>query len=734
MCDSAPCRSPKRLNGRSRKRTSLPFLLLGVVGLVSVLIVTSGCSAPPTSPVDTVKLLVDEDGVYAITSADLRRVGVEVGGLDLAAVRILNQGQEVPFAVAEEGSEPSIVFYGQESNSVYSRHNVYWLYLVGDPGRRMEERAASPCGGQPAAASFLDTVRREEDLVYAAKAAPGSDHWYWRRLIAPEPATLPISLEHLASGEGTLRLSLMGYTSDAVSPDHHLRMLFNGCLVDEARWDGQSEHLVEASLPFSCMEEGENLLELEAVADTGAQADIVMVDWWEVDYHRYFVATQDELEFVGHGGRHVLDGFSDGSILLLDVTSPLDVALVTGPRVEGDGSQYTLSFCDGQPPGHRYVAVSEDGLRTPSSMMAATPTADLRSSEIQADYVVVTNDAFEEAIQPLVEWRRSQGLSVEVVRTSEVYDQFSYGLVDPAAIRDLLRYAHTHWQEPAPQYVLLVGDASYDYRDYLNGPNKSFLPSHQTDTVLGGQTSNDNWFVTLDDEDILPDMAMGRLPVQTAEETRVVVDKIIAYEQSAPPGDWRQRVLLVADGQEPGFAALADALADESVPDGFEVGKVYAASVDQPQGVVARQLAAGSLLVNYTGHGSIDAWSEDRLFSSEQVASLRNGGRQPMMIMMSCLLGFFDHPERQSLSEELLLAEDGGAIAVFAPSSLTLSSDQGPLDRALVKALLSGEVPTVGLAIMEAKRSLPFETQGQRDVIETFTLFSDPALRLVSPD
>jgi hypothetical protein len=731
MCDSAPCRPPKRLSRVLQQRTSLPFLPLGAVVLVPILLVITACSAPPTPPVDTVQVLVDEDGLYAITSADLRRIGVEVDGVDLAAVRLLNQGQEVPFAVAEEGSEPSIVFYGEECRSIYSRHNVYWLHLVGEPGKRMEQRAASACGEQPAAATFVDTVRREDDLLYAAKAAPGADHWYWRRLIAPGSATFPVTLEHLASGDGNLRLSLVGYTSDAVSPDHHLRILFNGCLVDEARWDGQGEHLVEASLPSSCLEEGENLLELEAVADTGARADIVMADWLEVDYSRYFVAAQDRLEFVGQGGRHVVDGFSGASMWLLDVTSVPDVVLVRDPGIEGEGSRYTLSFCDGQPAGHRYLAVSEDGLRAPASMIAATPSTDLRSSEIQADYVVVTNDAFKQAMQPLVEWRRSQGLSVEVVSTSEVYDQFSYGLVDPVAIRDLFRYAHSHWREPAPQYVLLVGDASYDYQDYLGGPNKSLLPSHQTDTVLGGQTSNDNWFVTLDDEDILPDMAMGRLPVQTAEEAKTVVDKIIAYERSAPQGDWRRRVLLVADGEEPGFAALADTLADESVPDTLELVKVYAASVVQPQDVVARQLAAGSLLVNYTGHGSIDAWSEERLFSSEQVNSLGNGGRQPMMIMMSCLLGFFDHPERQALAEELLLAEDGGAIAVFAPSSLTLSSDQGPLDRALVKALLSGEVPTVGLAIMEAKRSLPWETQGQRDVIETFTLFGDPALRLV---
>jgi hypothetical protein len=212
------------------------------------------------------------------------------------------------------------------------------------------------------------------------------------------------------------------------------------------------------------------------------------------------------------------------------------------------------------------------------------------------------------------------------------------------------------------------------------------------------------------------------------------VAKIIAYEQSAPEGDWRQRVLLVADGQESKFAAQSDALADESVPPSYEVVRIYAASVDEPQDATARELGEGSLLVNYAGHGSIDAWSEDRLFSSQDVASLTNDGRQPMMIMMSCLLGFFDHPERQAMAEELLLAEDGGAIAVLAPSSLTLSSDQGPLDRALVKALLSDEVPTVGLAIMEVKRSLPLETEGQRDVIETFTLFGDPALRLVSPN
>jgi len=73
-------------------------------------------------------------------------------------------------------------------------------------------------------------------------------------------------------------------------------------------------------------------------------------------------------------------------------------------------------------------------------------------------------------------------------------------------------------------------------------------------------------------------------------------------------------------------------------------------------------------------------------------------------------------------------------VAVFAPSSLTFSSDQGPLNRALLKILLEEEAPSIGLAILEAKRSVAAETRGQRDVIQTFTLLGDPALRLARAD
>jgi hypothetical protein len=714
-----------------QRRRLLPLLF------TVALLVACSSPTPVPSPVATsptlAKVAVEQEGMYVVSYADLEAAGLDVSNRDEDTIGLSNQGAQVSVAVSGEGTDRTLLFYGRANTSPYSHTNVYWLDLEAAGGRRMLERAASsgPCGAP--ATSFVDTVHGEEDLHYAAVTAPGEGHWYWDKLLAPESAAFSEDVVDLAPGDGQLRLALLGYTSDPVDPDHHVAISLNECFLNDARWDGQEPYVVEESVPYSCLEDGENVLEVKPVADTGARADIVLVDWLELEHQRLFVARDDRLEFSGQGGSHVVSGFSTNEVWLFDISDPLEAVRVTGTNVATDGSQYALSFCEGEPADHRYLAVGKAGLLSPSGIAAVAESVDLRSADNQADYLIITNEDFKAALQPLVGWRRDQGLSVMAIGMDEVYDQFSYGLVDPAAIRQLLRYARANWAVPAPEFVLLVGEASYDYRDNLKGPNKSIVPTHLVETAFSGETLSDNWFVCLDDEDVLPDMAIGRLPVSTADEARTVVDKIIAYEQGAPPGEWRQRILLVADGAEASFAAQSDLLAEESVPPPYVVSRVYGASVEDPASVVAEELSAGSLIVNYVGHGSIDTWSEDRLFASEQIASLGNDGRQPMMILMSCLLGFFGHPERESMAEELLLAEDGGAVAVFAPSSLTLSSDQGLLNRALLNVLLNGESPTVGQAILEAKRSLSPENQGQRDVIETFTLLGDPALRLVTP-
>ena len=104
--------------------------------------------------------------------------------------------------------------------------------------------------------------------------------------------------------------------------------------------------------------------------------------------------------------------------------------------------------------------------------------------------------------------------------------------------------------------------------------------------------------------------------------------------------------------------------------------------------------------MGYFGHGSVTQWGKDNLFTVKDVASLQNGDRLPLVINMTCLTGLFTHPKVQSLTETLLWKPDGGAVAVLAPTSLTLSGDQSFLSNALVQSFVERSHGAAGRCIL----------------------------------
>ncbi len=264
-----------------------------------------------------------------------------------------------------------------------------------------------------------------------------------------------------------------------------------------------------------------------------------------------------------------------------------------------------------------------------------------------------------------------------------VVDQFGYGYPEPAAIQALMAYAAEAW-DPAPRYLLLVGDASYDPRGYLTPPEANRLPTFLVQTVHGGETASDLPFGELDD-DPWPEIAVGRLPARTADQVAVIVEKILAYEAQRGSGaDWQKRVLAVADGQSAQFRQDAQTFLDQF--SGSYETELFApeAGVEGAGAQVRAQIEAGAALVAYFGHGSVTQWGKDDLFTVEDIAGLGNGDRLPVVVNMTCLTGLFTHPEVNSLAETLLWEPGGGAVAVLAPTSLTLPWDQGFLSAALV--------------------------------------------------
>jgi len=144
-----------------------------------------------------------------------------------------------------------------------------------------------------------------------------------------------------------------------------------------------------------------------------------------------------------------------------------------------------------------------------------------------------------------------------------------------------------------------------------------------------------------------------------------------------------------------------------------------------------REWNEGAALVTYVGHGAINLWGAGPLFAASDALSLRNTGRLPFLLTPTCLDGFFLHPEQDSLAEQLLLKADGGIIGGVVPTGLSFPPNQRELAQRFVSVLFASPAPTVGEALMQAKQTMPSREPADREVIETFTLLGDPALRLV---
>lgn len=718
-----------------RRRTLLGFLgvlLVGVV-LASAWSLRTQDAAPPAAPARAAKLLVTSEGMYEVTAADLAAAGSDWESVDPSRIRLSNRGRELPLSVAGSGEDLRLRFYGQPTDSRYTAENAYWLEPAGEAGGLRIEEPEDVGQGTAGAPTdrYSATARAEENAQYAPRAEEVGP-WFWVMLAAPRSHTFEITLTEIADAGkdapqlARLRMGVWASTEAPASPDHHLRVTLNGQPVADATWDGAGAHTIEADLPLAVLQEGVNAVEVDAPGDTEAAADISYVDWIEIVYPRALVAEDDRLAFDGADAPQRLSGFT-GPVAVFDVSDPRAVAQVA--QLEAAASEGAVFQGE---PGHRYLAVGPEGFLAPDRIAPARMMPDLRAAATGADYVAIGPPELLEPLGPLLAWRADQALETLSVPLQAVYDQFNHGLAEPQAIRQFLKHASEAW-EPAPEYVLLVGDASYDPRGYTAPAEANQTPSLLIYTEYGGETASDVVLADVD-EDGWPDLALGRIPARTPEQAATAVRKVLAYEGDGVEGDWRRRIMAVADGREPVFRRDAETFVERFPPDYTAVEVYPEGGAEDAVDLVRRELNTGNLVVAYFGHGSLNQWGRDRLFTTADTADLDNGDRLSIMVNMTCLTGLFTHPTTNSLAESLLWHPDGGAVAVLAPTSLTLPGNQSFLSSALVTELLEERAPTLGQAVLAAQWEVPLDSSGAKDVLNTFLLFGDPALRVAYPN
>ena len=710
-----------------KSRKGAWILLVAALALVVVLGVIffrpngSGIALPsPSAPASAARIVIVEEGMYELTSADLGAVGWQE--VDPETLLLRYQGEPYPVWITGAGRDLRIRFYGQPVNSRYTLENAYFLERC-SPGEcaplMMVEGSPSEANLSPAA-TFVTATHLEENNLYFPKAVPERT-WYWLSLPAPGAETFPFTLNGLGQGSGLIQVALYGSTEAAsVDPDHHLRVLLNGTALADESWDGIGLHTIDTEIPEGVLLDGENLLTLEAPGDTGVGADIVLLDWIALETPQRPAAVANHLAINGPGGNLTLEGF-DAPLVVYDVSDPFDTFRVP---VEGAGADFRLAT----DLGRRYFAVGEEGYMSPAGVHPVQTLPALWAVSTEVDYLAVGPPELLEPLEPLLEHRESQGLRTLAVPIQTVYDEFNHGLAEPEAVRSLLQYAAANWAV-APRYLLLVGDGSHDPRGYQAPPEANWLPSFFLFSTYGGETVSDLEFVKLD-EDPFPDLAVGRFPARTPEQVETAVEKTLAYENQPADEGWQRRILAISDGQEASFQRDAETfLAHFSAE--FQP-ELYAAPAGDTSASseIETYLEDGVLLMSYFGHGSVTQLGKDSLFSNQDGEALRNGDRLPIMVNITCLAGLFSHPQAVSLSEVMLFNPRGGAVAALGATSLTLPVDQALLSSALVEQLLVSPDARLGDLLLGAQRTLPAERAGALEVMDTFLLFGDPALQL----
>ncbi len=658
--------------------------------------------------------------MYEVPLSDLRSAGFTGSLAANSQLRLTHQGSPQPFWV--DGK--TLRFYAQASQSLYSKQAIYWL-TSGEARQPDDCECSLPSIPERTPALVITahsdettqaSLRLEKNQVYFPQVEDG-DHWMWAPLPAPQSKTFDFTLSGLQPGRGQIVLSVWSNTEAPADPDHRLRLAVNGQPIHEENWNGKGHHVITATLESGWLKEGVNQLTIEAPGLDSVVADISDVDWFQVIYPHSLAAENDRLEFVASGGDQAFSGFS-GPISIYDIANPAQATQVVRNGDPGQGFK-------GQE-GNRYLVVGPQGFLRVDQVRTPVLTPDLRLAGSGADYVAIGPPDLLEPLKPLLALRDSQGLKTASLPVEAVYDQFGSGLPEPQAIQEFMQYAAGNWN-PAPRYLLLVGDASYDPRGYSAPPEANRLPTFLVMTVFGGETASDVEFVQVND-DPWPDLAVGRFPARTPQQVQVLVEKTLSYEKTAGQGSPRS-ILAIADGQDSSFKNDAQTFLDLFPQDYPRQLYAPGAGVTAGSAEIASALGKGDWLIAYFGHGSINMWGKDRLFTNEDVAALASQPRLPVVIQMTCLSGLFTHPKVESLSEALLWKPQGGAVATLAPTSLTLPFDQTSLSGPLAEAVQSDPQPTLGQVLLAARRKVPIENRGALDVMLTFLLLGDPALR-----
>ncbi|MEM7435899.1 MAG: C25 family cysteine peptidase, partial [Myxococcota bacterium] len=547
---------------------------------------------------DAAEVVIDAEGLVEVR-AEVLASALEVtvdqvrAAISEGALRIELEGGDIAWEGVD--TNDGIRFLSEPLDSPFSAHHRY-LVSFGD-GSRMPVETLAPAEVATAHA-FQTTARFEEDVFpgITGNPDPRGDLFFWHALTGDSEVALPILLPAIATPTATtLRLFLHGATEHPNQP-FELDIRWGEESLGTFRLEGRRAH--EVSVPLDGVDTDEETTLTIVQRRAGELLPVVYVDRVEVDYVRRAEAEGANARFgSATEGPEVVTGFSAPEVRLYDITDPRHPSTYGRVSLAEANDAYDLRFA--APPNRRFFAVASD---SPIVVAEAYPwfAPELRDPTRGADYVIIAASHLVEEARALADLRRSDGYQAFVVDVDDVFWEFAQGVSDPASIRDFLQYAWDNWVVP-PRYVALVGGGNSDYRNVLETGGNAIPPMLvQTD---GGLFPSDSMLGDVEGDDGVPEIAIGRLPVDDAEELTAVLEAIQTFESTHE----RSGVLTMSDGaSRQQFGAASRVLRSVLPTDRTTAIDLDGMELEEARVALFERWAEPLGWVTFVGHGGLD--------------------------------------------------------------------------------------------------------------------------------
>ncbi|MES2734326.1 MAG: type IX secretion system sortase PorU [Bacteroidota bacterium] len=740
------------------------------------------------------KIGVVQSGMHRIDADFLQRLGISINTINPVNLRLYgNGGGMLPQAnsaarptdltenaifVSGEGdgqfdNQDYLLFYAQgphlvnydtsaqgfrHQTNLYSDTAYYFLNLADTPGKRVSDQAS--VASVHNITTFDDYVFHEKELKNLLQSGR---EWVGESFDFSTDVAVDFDLPGVIAGETTyLTSSVLGMAAG----NTRFQLRLNGESVGT-----QSVPAISGGRYDFVGRMKETTFSTKNIAGNSSPLRVT------VEYDKQGVnAARGYLNFIGLQTKRALQLYgtqtvfrsiestqaADATFLIAGTQSSCKIWDITDP-LQPQNQLYTLngdvaSFGDSSLALKEFIVFKDNGSTRFDVPVSGWKVAnqDLHGLAMP-QLLVITHPAFRKQAQRLADFRHSHdGLSVALVTTEEVFNEFSSGKQDVTAIRDLAKYLYDK-DSTILQYVLLFGDATYDYKSRTSS-QAAFVPiyeareslhpifSYSSDDYFGFLEKGEGEWIETNAGDHTLDIGVGRLPVKTVEESQTIVDKLIRYANGQQIwGKWRNRISFVADdGDDNTHQLAADDLAQQLVNKypGLNVDKIYVDAFAQeitPSGQLAPQVQQainktvndGSLIVNYTGHGGELGWAEEKILGLADIFSWKNEDNLPLFVTATCEFGRYDDPARSSGAELILMAKKNGGIGLVTTTRPVFSNTNFYLNKAFYQAIfepVAGQMPRLGDVLRKTKNN---SLSGS--VNRNFSLLGDPSMRIAYP-